>query len=73
MHSNILNQMTKGKGHLTQNAARKALNEGARVLSNLLAPSWESNKRVTRKCAAEPRNRCSDEEHFEEAMKIAAM
>ena len=40
--------LTKGQGHLSVTAERKALTDGARMLSDILTRNWSYSERQTR-------------------------
>ena len=68
----ILPPITKGKGHISINAATKALVDGERLLRNIVTPNWNVTERRTRSGAqSEQRSTEVPAVHFEEATSLA--
>ena len=65
--------LTKGRGHLSVTAARKALTDGARMLSDILTRNWSYSERQTRSRSKSERSFCPEleEEYFKEATNRA--
>ena len=64
----------KEKGQISVATAKKALAEGARLLSHLLAPNWCSNSNETRSLSQSIQRSLdseSQEKYFEEAVRAA--
>ena len=64
--------LTKGKGHISINAATKALVDGERLLRNIVSPNWNVPERRTRSGAQSgQRSPEVPTVHFEKAISLA--